>query len=143
MRHHIRLLIVVLAVVVGGSCAARPQPTSAFVRGKADLAILDRLSFGRSIPGGGGEVSEGEWAAFLNEVVTPRFPGGFVTWSTDGQWRNPLGVISHERGWVIEFNHADTEAADRTVGEIAAEYKRRFKQEAVFRVRYRVDASEI
>lgn len=29
------------------------------------------------------------------------------------------------------------------MSEIAAEYKRRFKQEAVFRVRYRVDASEI
>ena len=143
MKRYVRFLIIVLALVVSGSCAATPQSTSSFVRAKADLAILDRLSFGRAIPGAGGEVSDDDWAAFLNEVVTPRFPGGFVTWRTDGQWRNPSGMISHERGWIVEFNHADNEAADRTVSEIAAEYKRRFKQEAVFRVRYRVDASEI
>jgi hypothetical protein len=143
MKRYVGFLIVVLVLVGSSSCAARLQSTSSFVRDKVDLAILDRLSFGRAIPAGGGEVSDEDWAVFLNEVVTPRFPGGFVTWRTDGQWRNPSGMISHERGWVVEFNHADNEAADRTVSEIAAEYKRRFKQEAVFRVRYRVDASEI
>ncbi len=144
MKRYVPFLIVVLALVVSASCAATPQSTSSFVRSKADLAILDRLSFGRAIPGSSGdEVSDEDWATFLNEVVTPRFPGGFVTWRTDGQWRNPSGTISHERGWIIEFNHADNEAADRTVSEIAAEYKRRFRQEAVFRVRYRVDASEL
>jgi hypothetical protein len=143
MKRYVGFLIVVLALLVSSNCAARPQSTSSFVRDKADLAILDRLSFGRAIPGSGGEVSDEDWAAFLNEVVTPRFPSGFVTWRTDGQWRNPSGLISHERGWVVEFNHADNEAADRRVREIAVEYKRRFMQEAAFRVRYRVDASEI
>jgi hypothetical protein len=143
MKRYVCLLVVLVASVVSIGCAARSQSTSSFVRSKAELAILDRLSFGRFIPSSGGEVSDEDWVAFLNEAVTPRFPGGFVTWRTDGQWRNPSGMISHERGWIVEFNHADNEAADRTVSEIAAEYKRRFKQEAVFRVRYRVDASEI
>jgi len=143
MRRYVCFLIVLLALLVSSSCTARPQSTSSFVRSKADLAILDRLSFGRFIPGSGGQVSDEDWAAFLNEAVTPRFPGGFVTWRTEGQWRNPSGMISYESGWIVEFNHPDNEAADRTVSEIAAEYKRRFKQEAVFRVRYRVDASEL
>ena len=138
-----RSLLVVFALVVGGGCAATPSSTSPFVRSNADLAILDRLSFGRVIPSTGAEVSDEDWATFLNEAVTPRFPGGFVTWRTEGQWRNPAGAVSHERGWIVEFNHADALAADQAVLEIAAEYKRRFKQEAVFRVRYPVAASEI
>ncbi len=143
MTRYAPSLLIVLALAATSGCSQPAKPTTSFVRSSAELAILDRLSFGRTIPSIEGEVTEDEWTAFLNEVVTPRFPGGFVTWATNGQWRNPAGAISHERGWIIEFNHADTQSADRLVSEVAAEYKRRFKQEAVFRLRYRVDASEI
>jgi hypothetical protein len=40
------------------------------------------------------------------------------------------------RNWIFEFNHTDNVAADDPVAEIAAECKRRFELEAVFRVRY-------
>ena len=59
----------------------------------------------------------------------------------EGQWLGKSGAIAHERSFILEVNHADTEAANRAVLEIAAEYKRRFAQEAVLRLREPVDAS--
>src|SRR5690242_19938484 len=99
MKFSHRSLLLAIALLVSAGCATTAQvPSSSLVRSDADLAICDRLSFGRTIPSGG-EVSEADWAAFLSEVVTPRFPGGFVSWTSEGQWRNPAGSISHERGW--------------------------------------------
>src|SRR5262249_11578696 len=52
--------------------------------------VTDRIFFGRAIPGGG-SVSEEEWATFLAEVVTPRFPDGLTVWRAEGQWTDPRG----------------------------------------------------
>ncbi|HYH82867.1 MAG TPA: DUF3574 domain-containing protein [Longimicrobium sp.] len=95
--------------------------------------VADRLYFGRSIPGGG-TVSDSAWAAFLGEVVTPRFPAGLTVFRADGQWRNDAGGIDREQSFVLEVVHAAGPAADAELREIADEYKRRFRQEAVLRM---------
>lgn len=100
-------------------------------------AILDRLYFGRSIPSGG-TVSEADWHTFLAEIVTPRFPEGLTLWHTEGQWRDPKGVIWKEDGFVLELTHPVGAAAEKWVHEIMREYIRRFKQEAVLRIQTRV-----
>jgi len=102
--------------------------------------ISDRLYFGRNIPSGG-TVSDQAWASFLAEVVTPRFPAGLSVLSADGQWRGADGRIDHEKSFVLELLHPGDTASEQAVREIAAEYKRRFSQEAVLRVRDRVEAS--
>ena len=102
--------------------------------------VLDRLYLGRSIPAGG-EVSEAQWTRFLAEVVTPRFPNGFTVLAGQGQWRDKTGGIEHERSFILEFVHRDDAAMEKAVQEIAADYKRRFAQEAVLRVREQVEAS--
>jgi Protein of unknown function (DUF3574) len=100
-----------------------------------DTALVrDIVYFGRNRPGGG-SVSDAEWQGFLNEVVTPRFPAGLTVVQATGQWKGQSGVVEQERSEIVTLLHAGDEAARRSVAEIAAEYKRRFQQEAVLRER--------
>ncbi len=96
--------------------------------------MSDRLFFGRNVPGGG-SVSDSAWSAFLAEVVTPRLPAGFAVWRTEGQWRAADGAIVREAGFVLEVAHPQGHPPDSVFEAIAAEYCRRFNQEAVVRVR--------
>jgi len=95
--------------------------------------LADRLFCGRSIPGGG-SVSDEEWSAFVDGVVTPRFPDGLTIWRADGQWRGKDGQLVHEQVMVIEILHPASLELDRAITEIADEYRRRFHQDAVMRV---------
>ena len=90
--------------------------------------VSDRLFCGLSIPGGG-VVSKEEADRFVEEVVEPRFPDGFTVWRARGQWKG-----GSEDVMVIEIVHPRNPAADQAVEEIASEYRRRFRQEAVLRV---------
>lgn len=95
--------------------------------------VADRLFFGRAIPGGGA-VSDEAWAAFLREVVTPRFPEGLTVWRAEGQWTDAGGQLVRESVFVVEILHPAGVRADPSLATIAAEYKRRFRQGAVLRV---------
>ena len=89
--------------------------------------VSDRLFCGRSIPGGG-EVTDADVDKFLDEVVTPRFPG-FTSWTAFGSWHG-----EEEKTLVLEFIHPYGREFDEKVREIAEEYRKRFRQEAVMRV---------
>lgn len=95
--------------------------------------VADRLFFGRQIPDGG-LVSDAEWAMFLEEVVTPRFPDGLTVWRADGQWLDEEGLTVREPVMVIEVLHPPGGDDDAAIAEIADEYRRRFRQDAVLRV---------
>jgi hypothetical protein len=95
--------------------------------------VADRLIFGRSIPDGD-LVSEEQWEAFLEEVVTPRFPEGLTVWRAEGQWSDPQGTLVEEPVMVIEIVHPASAWADSAMAAIAGEYRRRFRQDAVLRV---------
>lgn len=97
-------------------------------------ALEDRLFMGRSITGGG-TVTDQQWKQFLDEVVTPRFPDGLTVYRTDGQWRESDGSVTSEQSFVLEVIHGGGAAATRALEEIAAEYKRRFRQSAVLHTR--------
>ena len=125
------LAVLLLAGCAPAMPAAAPVPAPAVAR---EAWVMDRLYFGRSIPGGG-TVSDEAWAAFLREVVTPRFPDGLTVLHGDGQWRDSLGVVIREPTAIVEILHPATAAADAAVEAVAAEYKRRFRQESVLRVR--------
>ncbi|HEX7937437.1 MAG TPA: DUF3574 domain-containing protein, partial [Gemmatimonadaceae bacterium] len=51
------------------------------------------------------------------------------------QWRNAVGAVERERGKVLLLTHGDDPASQRKVDEVAVEYKKRFRQEAVMRIR--------
>lgn len=94
--------------------------------------VADRLFCGRSIPGGG-TVTDVEWAQFMSEAVTPRFPDGLTVWRAEGQWREGETVI-HEPVMVLEILHHGDPASVASVLAIAHEYRKRFRQQAVLRV---------
>jgi hypothetical protein len=100
----------------------------------ADSVVLDRLYFGRSMPGDR-TVSDDEWKSFLSESVTPRFPEGLTFWRADGQWRDAAGRITPESSYVLEIVHIDSDASERSIDAIRSDYRRRFDQESVLRVR--------
>ena len=100
-----------------------------------DTALVrDVIYFGRNRPDGG-TVSDGEWQQFLNEAVTPKFPAGLTVVEATGQWRGQSGVVEQERSEIVTVFHAGDEAARQAVADVASEYKRRFRQEAVLRER--------
>ena len=101
-------------------------------------AIQETLYFGTAKPAG--SVAADEWAAFLEQVVTPRFPQGLTVSAAAGQWRGADGAIVREATHVLQLIHADETVHERAVAEIVAAYKRRFEQEAVLRVKTNVCA---
>jgi len=122
------------------SCATQTTSMPSALDTTAQADTLSRLYFGRTIAGGG-QVSERDWATFLANVVTPRFPDGFTTWSAQGQWREKSGAIVHESTFVFEIVHpADMRTID-AIKAIVTEYKRRFRQESVLWIRGRVEIS--
>ena len=123
-----RLLALAAVALLAGCASSGP----AGCPGGAQRQVRDELYFGTATPDG--TVSAAEWDAFLRDTVTPRFPDGLTVHAAAGQWRGADGVIVREASYVLEVMHADDAATERAIGEIAAAYKSRFRQEAVMRV---------
>ena len=90
------------------------------------------LYFGLSRTGGP-DVTEEEFQAFLDTVVTPRFPDGLTLLTGDGQFRGSSGVIVQERSKLLILFYPWSNARHRAVERIRALYKAAFQQEAVLR----------
>ncbi len=95
--------------------------------------VNESLYFGTDKPGGA--VTGAQWQAFLDASVTPRFPAGLSVWQAAGQWKSNAGPIVRETSYVLNIVHAGTATAHAALDAIASEYKARFQQEAVLRVR--------
>jgi hypothetical protein len=133
-----RVLLLASAVAAVASCSRVPASTSPSP--VTTRSIIDRLNFGRDVAAGG-TVSDSAWLVFLDQVVTPRFPGGFGWMRTEGQWRYGDGRIQRESGYALELYHEPGSPPDSTFEAIAMEYIRRFKQEAVARSRMPVQST--
>jgi uncharacterized protein DUF3574 len=125
-----------MLVLLAGCAANAPPPAQPTITCAAGDTVLVRetLYFGRNRPDGG-TVSDAEWKSFLAQVVTPRFPHGLTVLNVTGQWKGAGGEVEEERSEVVTIFHPDDETGRRSVHEIALEYKRRFRQEAVLRER--------
>jgi hypothetical protein len=129
-----KLVAVAILLLLAG-CGRNPAPGTPTASSCAvgDTVLLrETLYFGRNRLAGG-TVSDDEWKRFLAEVVTPRFPQGLTVLDATGQWQGANGAVEQERSEVVTVFHPDTDAARRSVQEVAREYKRRFRQEAVLR----------
>jgi hypothetical protein len=111
-------------------CATVQQPACA---ASEQRSVSELLYFGTAKPMG--VVSTEEWSSFLGGVVTPRFPQGLSAWQAAGQWRSADGSLTRENAFVLYLVHPEGEAADSAIRTIIAEYKARFQQEAVLRVK--------
>lgn len=145
MVHSRRLLVVLLVTLGAWPLAARgveeaapPLSTDAVERALCEGRLNGRLwartelYFGLS-RAEGPDVTEEEFQAFLDVVVTPRFPDGLTLLSGDGQFRGASGVVVQERSKLLVLFYPWSNARNRRVEQIRSLYKREFQQEAVLR----------
>ncbi|MFJ8676523.1 DUF3574 domain-containing protein [Streptomyces sp. NPDC093589] len=105
--------------------------------------IETSLYFGTARPDGGPAVTDRQFRAFVDEIVTPAFPAGLSVKETYGQYRDAHGTIERERSYELTLLYPTSRArpSDSEIEHIRAVYNRRFAQESVARVddRARVD----
>ncbi|MDE2696230.1 MAG: DUF3574 domain-containing protein [Chloroflexota bacterium] len=121
------LALAALALLACGDDGEEPCPEG------SDRYAEYQLFFGRSTADGS-EVSDEQWAAFLADTVTPRFPAGLTVLDAAGQWRGDSGTVQRERSKVLWILAAPGEETLRLIDEISAEYERRFNQDSVLRI---------
>jgi len=124
---------IVLLVSLAAGCAS--SNSALLERSPGEAMVRTELFFGLD-RADGPDVTDAEWQAFVNEVVTPRFPAGLTVLSADGQWRDSSGAVIHERSRVIILlRSADApKELEQSIEEIRKTYAERFKQDAVLRM---------
>ncbi|SFU40555.1 Protein of unknown function [Polaromonas sp. YR568] len=131
MRPLTRAATLFLTAILLAGCATLSEPRCA---SNEQRLVSDLLYFGTAKPGG--IVSSEEWSEFLRGTVTPKFPEGLSAWQASGQWRSAAtGAIVSEASHVLNLVHPETPAAEAAVQAVVADYKSRFQQEAVLRVK--------
>jgi hypothetical protein len=128
------LAAAVAALTLAGCATSEMSPPGS----PCATVVVERVYFGMQYATG--TVGEAEWRAFVERVVTPRFPDGLTIYEASGQWRDAQGKIVHEPTRVVEIMHAEGAVPTRAIAEIAAAYKREYGQESVLVVRQRADA---
>jgi hypothetical protein len=120
-------LMTFLAIIILTSCSG-------------NRAMVDtRLYFGLATDSG--IISVDTFQAFMDSVVTPRFPDGLTRYDAQGQWKNGKGMIIREKSVVVEIIHLNSPDAGKKIKEIRDIYKSRFSQESVLLTEERVKAS--
>jgi hypothetical protein len=96
--------------------------------------VRTELYFGTAKPDG--VVTQEQFKQFVDEYVTPRFPGGLTVLRGDGQFRGESGVIVKEQSFVLILLYPYEAFADRSqrIERIRMLYKQYFDQESVLRV---------
>ena len=110
-----------LAALPGGAQVARAD------------AVQTTLYFGLRTDGGAG-VSEQAWAAFLAEIVTPRFPGGLTVLEAYGQSDRHAadGAVAGQLTRVLIVVHPATPEATAAIAAIKAAWRERFPGAGLF-----------
>ena len=110
----------------------RPIPAAA-LRGSVDF-LRTELYFGTAKPDG--VVTDQEFFAFVDAVITPRFPDGLTLLKGDGQFRGDDGVIIKEDSFVLILLYPleDFRDSTRKINVIRERYKDQFQQQSVLRV---------
>jgi len=85
----------------------------------------------------GPDVTEAEFRAFLDTVITPAFPEGLTLLAGDGQFCcDSAGDIVNEKSFVLILLyplHRQRESSDK-IEQIREDYKTAFRQQSVLRV---------
>ncbi|WP_419698292.1 DUF3574 domain-containing protein [Mucilaginibacter sp. NFX135] len=106
-----------------------------FCIGLASCATYQRsdLFFGRDIPDGG-QVSEQQWKAFSDSVISHFFPEGYTEWNADGRWKDTKTKVTiTEPTKVATFFGKPSKQRNAALDSIAQLYIRRFRQQSVLR----------
>lgn len=96
--------------------------------------VRTELFFGRN-KADGTEVTEEEFADFLNQTITPEFPDGLTVLSGAGQFRESSGKIIQEKTKILILLYPSNtrRSSSGKIERIRAAYKTRFAQQSVLR----------
>jgi hypothetical protein len=120
-----------LALVLLGGCASESARAPACRPGMGSPMLVVELFFGRAVTGRG-DVTDAEWAAFVDRVVAPALPDGFTVLDGDGAWLNPATQVSaRERSKVLVVALPDSADRLAAVGRVRAAYQQAFHQQLV------------
>jgi hypothetical protein len=121
------------ALAAGLAGCANPQE-GAEVRCTASMGppmLVFDLFFGRAVPARG-EVSDSEWHAFLNRVVTPNLPNGYTIYDGVGAWMNPVSHKTIEEATkVLLVALPDAPTSLAAINRIRVAYQVQFHQQRV------------
>lgn len=95
--------------------------------------VQEDLFFGRNLAGDA-QVSEEQFQAFVDNVVTPRFPTGLTILDASKQFENSTNGSRQEPLKVITLFVEDTPNSQVAIDEIVTAYRQQFKQESVLQV---------
>ena len=123
-------LLVVVGVVMGlGGCAA--PVTRSCAPGYGPPVTVFTLFLGKAIPGRE-DLTDREWSAFLDTVVTANLPNGYTVMDARGGWMNP---ITHntikEATKLLLVALPDLPDSLATINRIRTAYQLRFHQQLV------------
>ena len=117
----------VLLVALSG-CAQAPP---ACVAAGATPGTVAQMFFGRSVTGRE-PVTDAEWAAFAQGVITPRLPDGFTVLDGSGQWLNPkTGTIGRETTKILLVALPGKPGDSAALHDIGEAWKQQFHQQSV------------
>ena len=123
VRRAATIAVLVLVAMVGG-CAQRGWVRSELYFGLSAGPAAHAM-----------DVTDADWATFVDAEVTPRFPDGLTVLDGAGQWRaSANSPVVRERSKVLVILRPNTPDADRKLQEIRAAYRARFGQAEVLRV---------
>ncbi|MEI7872826.1 MAG: DUF3574 domain-containing protein [Alphaproteobacteria bacterium] len=131
MKKFVLLAAFALSTIAPASAQSPAAVTTCTAPLKPALEV--NLYFGRDIETGG-EVSEAQWAEFMNAEVTPRFPDGLSVLNVAGQSRNSKNQTLRERTKLLVVVVFDAPAHRAKIDAIVETYDKRFGQQGVFRV---------
>ncbi|MBN8430046.1 DUF3574 domain-containing protein [Microbulbifer salipaludis] len=131
--HSTRMKNLVAALTMAALTACGNQAIQHCQAGES-LQFHDLLYFGTE-RGEQRPVTDAEWAAFVQEVLTVHFPDGLTVLSGTGQWTSGTGDIVRERSHVLSLVHTGNTESEASITTLINTYKTRFDQESVLRVR--------
>lgn len=99
-------------------------------KAEASTLIQKELFFGRNIANGE-QVSEEEFQAFVDAVITPLFPEGLTVSDAKGHFLSSTGVLIEEPSKVVTLFVEDTAETEAEINQIVTAYVKQFDQESV------------
>lgn len=125
------------AFAAPGTAHSTPPRSTPPLRGVRPTAYVEtRLFFGTARPDRGPAVTDAQFAAFIDDQVTPSFPEGLTVQDGRGQWRDSHHRIERERSHELVLLYPKDQAKRRgaAVDRIRAAYVRRYAQDSVARL---------
>jgi len=129
-------LLVCCCASVLAACAPVPNPGPNTIAERCPVSsggplLVFELFLGLSMPPFG-EVTDSEWGAFIDQVVTPALPQGFTVYDAAGGWMSPLSRKTlYERTKVLMTALPDSPGSFVTINRIRNKYRIMFHQHVV------------